>query len=73
MDVAPHLWLAKCLSRFGQHRQEDPGQRGSLVTSQAGVEGGDFGEEDRLGLSSQVGTPPPHLPAPSQVNEARLT
>lgn len=71
MDVAPHSWLAKCLSRFGQHRQEDPGQRGSLVSSQVGVEEGDFREEDRLGLSSQVG--PPHLPAPSQVNEARLT
>lgn len=67
MDVAPHLWLDKCLSRFGQHRQEDPGQRGSLVSSQVGAEEGDFGEEDRLGLSSQVGRPllpPPTSPHP---------
>lgn len=67
MDVAPHLWLDKCLSRFGQHRQEDPGQRGSLVSSQVGAEEGDFREEDRLGLSSQVGRrPPPRQPPRTQ-------
>lgn len=47
MDVAPCSWLAKCLSRFGQQRQEDPGQRGSHVSCQVGAEEGNFREEDR--------------------------